>query len=271
MHQAFPQRRPILFSLVLLVVFLISYLIAGTMTHAFKLPTLATYIIGNGVLALIAILLLSCLHWWRESGFHLPSQPCSLWLFILPCFPVILNAFAGIGYPGMARLLLFFALALVVGFVEEAYFCGMMLRALLPRGPWQAVITSSILFGILHLFNLAAGANLAATLFQIGYALAIGLMYAALRLHTQTILPLILLHGLTDFFGFLALNSSVETTGMSLLAVIVTAGEIIIYTVYGIMLMRQVKPQTLGTGTGAKLNPIPSIVIHQQVQPLVKE
>jgi len=42
MHHSFPQRRPILFSVVLLVVFLVTYLIAGTITYAFKLPTLAT-------------------------------------------------------------------------------------------------------------------------------------------------------------------------------------------------------------------------------------
>lgn len=260
MHNSFPQRRPILFSVVLLVVFLVTYLIAGTITYAFKLPTLATCVIGDGVLALIAILLLSRLHWWRESGFRLPSKPRSLWLFIVPCLPVVLNAFAGFGYPGMSHLLLFFALALVVGFVEEAYFRGMILSALVPRGPWQAVITSSILFGIGHLFNLAAGANLEATLLQVVYVLSIGLMYAALRLRTQTILPLILLHGLTDFFGFLAFNSTIVTTGLSTLVFVVTAGEIVIYTVYCIILMRQVKPQTLGTDTGAKLNPTSATV-----------
>lgn len=100
-------------------------------------------------------------------------------------------------------------------------------------------------FVIAHLLNLAAGANLAATLLQIVYALAIGLMYAALALRTQTILPLIVTHGLTDFFGFIALNSAVVTTGINTLAFVVTAGEIIIYLSYSIILMRQVKRQSL--------------------------
>ena len=131
-----------------------------------------------------------------------PIQSTLLWFFTVPCLPIILNiAFAGIGYPGIGTLLLFLALALFVGFVEETYFRGMMLRALLKRGPWQAVIISSLFFGILHLLNVAAGANLAATLLQVVYAVAFGLMYAALALRTQTILPLIVIHGLTDFFG----------------------------------------------------------------------
>jgi uncharacterized protein len=259
MKSSFPQRRPMLFVALLLLVILVTFILAGAITFQLKLSTLAMTLIGDGVLALIAVLLLSRLHWWREVGFRLPSNPRSLWLFIVPCLPVLLNAFAGIGYPGMARLLLFFVLALLVGFVEEAYFRGMMLSALVPRGPWQAVITSTILFGILHLFNLAAGANLEAALLQVVYAMAIGLMYAALRLRTQTILPLILLHGLTDFFGFLAV-STVETTSLPLLVVVVTLGEIVIYTAYSIILMRQVKPQTLGTDTGAKLKSIPAAV-----------
>jgi membrane protease YdiL (CAAX protease family) len=249
MHVSFSQRRPILFSVAILAIVMVIYLIAGTVTYVFKLPTLATYIIGNSILAVVAVLLLSRLHWWRESGFRLPSRPHFLWLFIIPCLPVFSNAFSGIGYPGLAQLLLFFALALVVGFVEEAYFRGMILHALAPRGPWQAVIVSSILFGIGHLFNLAGGASLEATLFQIVYALAIGLMYAALRLRTQTLLPLILLHGLTDFFGFLAQNSAVEANNLSVLSVVIIVGEIVIYTVYCIILMRQVKPQPLRTNT----------------------
>ncbi|MGO8949230.1 MAG: lysostaphin resistance A-like protein [Ktedonobacterales bacterium] len=160
----------------------------------------------------------------------------------------------------MARLLLFLVLALTVGFVEESFFRGLSLTALLPRGPWQAVITASVLFGLGHLLNLAAGANLEATLLQIVYALAIGLMYAALRLRTLTILPLILLHGLTDFFGFLVYNSPTVSASPSTLAVVVTMVEIVIYTTYCVILMRKVKPETHGTDTEAKLNPIPVAV-----------
>lgn len=256
MKSSLPQRRPLLFSLLLLLVILVTYLIAGAITFQFKLPTLAIIIIGDGILVLIAILLLSRLHWWHEAGFRLPPNPLSLWFFTVPLLPILLNmVLAGVGYPGIGRILLFFVLALTVGFVEEAFFRGMMLHALLRCGPWQAAIISSIFFGIAHLLNLAAGANLAATLLQIVYALAIGLMYAALALRTRTILPLIILHGLTDFFGFLALNSTVVTTGVSTLALLFTTGEIVIYTAYSLLLMRQVKSQTLSTKREATSHP----------------
>lgn len=261
MKRSFPQRRPMLFVVLLLLVILVTFTLAGAITIQLKLATLAITLIGEGVLALIAMLLLSRLHWWREAGFRLPSKPRSLWFFAVPCLPIILNlALGGVSNPGMERLLLFLALALLVGFVEETYFRGMILRALLIRGRWQAVIISSLLFGMLHLFNVAGGANLAATLLQVVYAVAIGLMYAALALRTQTILPLIVIHGLTDFFGYIAFNSTMVTSGLSTLFFLVTAGEIIVYTAYSVILMRQAKPQTLGTDTGAKFKPTPAAV-----------
>jgi len=133
-----PQRRPLLFSVLLLLIILGTYLIAGAVTFQLKLSPLALIIIGNGILVLIALLLLSRLHWWREAGFRLPSSWHDLWFFTLPpCLPIILNiAFVGVRYPGMVRTLLFFVLALTIGFVEEAFFRGLMLRALLFRGRW---------------------------------------------------------------------------------------------------------------------------------------
>jgi uncharacterized protein len=261
MHRSFPQRRPLLFVVLLLLLVLITFFLAGAVTLQLKLSQPTMTLMADGVLALVALFLLSRLHWWREAGFRLPATPRSLWLFAVPCLPIILNmAYFGVGYPGIARLSLFLALALLVGFVEESYFRGMILRALLGRGPWQAVIISSLCFGILHLLNLAGGANLAATLLQVVYAVAIGLMYAALALRTRTILPLIATHGLTDFVGFLALNSTVNTTGLSPLAFLVMAGEIVVYTAYSILLMRQVTLQKQVTATGATFKPTPITV-----------
>ena len=72
MKRSFPQRRPMLFVVLLLLVILVTLILAGTITSQLKLSSLAMTIIGDGVLALIAMLLLSRLHWWREAGFHLP-------------------------------------------------------------------------------------------------------------------------------------------------------------------------------------------------------
>jgi len=256
MKISFPQRRPLLFVVLLLLVILVIYFLAGAITIQLKLTSVAMALMADGLLALIAIFLLTRHHWCRDVGFRLPSNPRSLWFFALPCLPIILNiAFLGIGNPGIGGLLLFLAAASLVGFVEETYFRGMMLQVLLRRGPWQAVIISSLLFGIMHLLNVAGGANLVATLLQVVYAVAIGLMYAALALRTRTILPLIVIHGLTDFFAFIALNSTVVTSGLNTLFYVVSAGETIIYIAYSIILMRQMKPQVFEAEKGTTFVP----------------
>jgi membrane protease YdiL (CAAX protease family) len=242
MKLAFPERRPIVFSLLLVFMFLLALAIASVVSSALKLSTVATTAIGYGILALIVVILLGRLHWWREMGFGLPAQRSLLWFFVVALIPVLLNGLSvGASNPGIAQVLFIFGTAMLVGFVEETVFRGMILRALLIRGPWQAAIISSLIFGLAHALNLLSGANVGATLLQVGETLALGFMFAALALRTQTILPLIVAHGLIDFFGFLAYNSSVVTTGLSVLVVLVTCAEILLYTIYGIFLMRQVR------------------------------
>jgi membrane protease YdiL (CAAX protease family) len=110
-------------------------------------------------------------------------------------------------------------------------------------------------FGIMHLLDVAGGANLVATLLDVVYAVSIGLMYAALALHTQTILPLIVTHGLTNFFVFIALNATIVTTGLGTLFYVVSAGETILFTAYSILLMRQRKPQVSEAEKGTTFVP----------------
>jgi membrane protease YdiL (CAAX protease family) len=253
-------RRPILFVAILVVAIVVVLLVSGAIGSRLKLPEIAIVIIGDGVLALLALVLLIQLHWWREVGLRPPAPPHLLGYFVVPCVPVILNGLAlavsGIAQPRFAAILLFLGTALLVGFVEETYFRGMILRALLSRGPWPAVLISSVLFGFLHLLNVISGANLAATFVQVAYALGIGMMFAAAALRTGTILPLIVIHAATDFLGFLALNSPLVTTKPSPVAVAVTLIEVLIYAGYSILVMRQVQrtpPRAPGASSGADL------------------
>jgi membrane protease YdiL (CAAX protease family) len=61
------------------------------------------------------------------------------------------NLVGGLQPTDLGRASSFLALALAVGFVEEVYFRGLMLRPLLARGTWRAVMVSTVLFGAMHL------------------------------------------------------------------------------------------------------------------------
>jgi CAAX protease family protein len=257
MLHTIPQRRPLLFSGLLLLLVLGTFFIAGAIATIMHWPAIAIALVGDSVLALVAVFLLGRLHWWREVGFRLPPPSRALWFFLVPCLAVVANAvFARLVHPVfdnvLTSLLLYFTVAMLVGFVEETYFRGLMLHALLVRGPWQAAIISSILFGLAHLLNIGVGQNLAATVVQIVDAFAIGFLFAALALRAHTILPLIVIHGLTDFFGFLALNGTVVTQGLNVFAVVVTAAEALIYLIVGVIVLQGVHEADTASTIGAE-------------------
>jgi len=175
----------------------------------------------------------------------------TLWLFTVAFIPVLLNALPNFNQPTLGLVLFTLLTAMGVGFVEEVSFRGMMLRALLTRGPWQAALISAVIFGLAHSLNPLNGASVGATALQLGYTLALGFMFAALALRTGTILPLIVAHGLIDYFGFLAYHSSTVTTSLSVLVIAVSLGEIVIYSVFGWVLMRQVLARPLASAQAA--------------------
>ncbi len=81
-----------------------------------------------------------------------------------------------------------------VGFLEELIFRGLLFRALSKNGLKQAIVISSLTFGIGHLFNLLAGAEGFSTLLQICYATAVGFLFTLIFLKSGSLLPCILTH-----------------------------------------------------------------------------
>ena len=125
----------------------------------------------------------------------------------------------------------------LIGFVEEVFFRGLILRAIAPRGLWKAAIISSIVFGLLHSLNLLAGANPLDTLLQLGYTLAIGFGFAAVGLRTRVIWPLVIIHGLIDFASFLVSNGT-GTRSVTTMDMAITAFYIVAFTCYGVFMMQ---------------------------------
>ena len=89
--------------------------------------------------------------------------------------------------------------AVVAGVSEEAGFRGYMQGPLERRyGPFAAIATTSVAFGLAHLNH---GAFWAAILFDIGW----GALYGLLTYLSGSIVPAIILHSSADSFEFLAI------------------------------------------------------------------
>jgi membrane protease YdiL (CAAX protease family) len=155
------------------------------------------------VSAAIPLLLIAWMGWWRDAGFVRTTQnvpalavPLIVALFILAWFGTV-----ALENSLVIRLMVAFFLT---GLGEEALSRGFLLRSLLPRGKWQAVLIPSVLFGFSHVTQLIVGMPLGDNFIQITNAVLFGILYAGVRLRVNNIWPLIILHMLTDVFASFA-------------------------------------------------------------------
>ena len=234
----FPDRHPIWFVALLAITIVAVYLAAGTVATILKLSALALYGSAKVALALITAALLTRLGRWRAAGFRRPYLSRDLLLFWLPLVTVVVNLLWGFAAANVVLVAAFLAIALCVGFAEEAFFRGLMLCALAPGGAKRAALVTALVFGLIHSMNALAGSNLPYVLLQICYAVAIGFGYSALVLRTGTIWPLVVTHSLTDFVGFMVgggiLNTATPTTATVAIAIAYTVA----FPAYGLFLLR---------------------------------
>ncbi len=103
-------------------------------------------------------------------------------------------------------------LMLCVGFIEEVIFRGFLFRAIAKDNVKTAIIISSITFGIGHLINLVngSGMGLAANLFQVVYAIALGFLFVILFYRSGTLLPCIITHSAINI-----LSAFADKTGLT--------------------------------------------------------
>jgi len=250
---AFLARRPwLLIAFVVTSVAAVNGVAAGIAVALPELSATALEMIVELILAALAIALLTALRSWGRVGFRALIRLSDLRLYWLPLFPVLPAVPAAIvGITGMrfGEILYFLILACLIGLVEEVFFRGLILQALAAKGLWRSAILSGVIFGAMHLLNLLFGADLTATLFQASYAVALGFAFAAVTLRTCVLWPLIVIHALTDFTGFISANEPV-TTNLTFTGILIYGLYSVFFIVYGIVVMRSTIRQMQGRPAG---------------------
>lgn len=226
------NRRPILTALLIVMLDMLLAVLLTLAAQAF-IPNIEPDFIALCVLTLIVVVVLTGLGWWRSIGFNPPAEWRDLRLLLLPAIiiivPPLLGGIKPVEPASLAYLLLAYAL---VGLREEALHRGMLLRILQPLGPRRAVLISGLLFGLAHLSNLVARSNPVIVFAQAVGAFCDGVGFAALRLRTNTLWFLVVLHALHDLL--------LRYTRLP--AIPLDVAQVTLLLFYGLYLMRNPKP-----------------------------
>lgn len=224
------ERRPVTWAMSMVAGWL-AVTLAGALVLRVAAPGISRStqsVIVLGVMTVLLAAAIGVLGWWRAVCFNGRREWRHLRLLALPAALVLLPVVGGVSLPAAGALAILLVGYALTGFAEEAFVRGVLLRVLAPRGVLAAVLISSALFGAMHLSNLVFRGNPALVGAQAFGAACFGVGYAALRLRTNTIWPLLVLHMLTDLFGRIA----------SLPAIPFFVTQDVILLAYGLYLVR---------------------------------
>ncbi len=244
--QRFSIRQPLTFAFFVAATFTL-----GLFAWTFVLPNRATSItIKPGILLgidatriIIPAVFLTAIGAWRIAGFDkLPARAALvpfLPLLLIPLFPIVFGPGFTVSDPG--KIVLLVVTNLAVGFGEEATFRGVVLRTLAPRGLMRAAVVSSILFGCMHLVNLATGNSVGNVGFQVAYTALIGFLFAAVALVTGAIWPLIFIHFAMDLANALqtTASSGSGSGGVDIASGLMNVALFALFALYGYWLLRR--------------------------------
>ena len=185
-------------------------------------------------LAAVVTAVLAASRGWAGAGFS--TRVVEPRLLALPAVVALAPLVTGVHLPGASMLTVFVLGYAVTGFFEEALFRGLVLGVLRPTGAagevWPAVWITSVMFAAAHLPNMLFGQTAAMTLAQAVGTFCFGVGYAAVRVRTATVLPLMALHFVTD------LSLRIDALPVWAHWTVMVGGDTVLL-LYGIFLLRR--------------------------------
>lgn len=210
---------------------------AGATAQALGFDNGGTAWLVELTIAVFTIFWLWRFHWWRAAGFATLPRRQHLPLLAVPFLLTLFSLTDGFEPVSAFTLAGFTVLVLLVGFAEEGFFRGVLLQALLPRGALLAATVSSVAFGLAHSLNALGTFPLDLVLLQMASGTGIGLAFAAVRLRSGSIWPIVLLHALADWLAFWSMGGVHASTEPTPLGLAVFGATGLLGAIYGLWLL----------------------------------
>ena len=169
---------------------------------------------------------------WSDLGVNGPRDWARPALLVLPLLLALSPLMFGIRHVGPSTWALLVVGYVLTGFHEELLWRGIAQRLLDPLGPARGALVASALFGCAHLGNVLFRDNVALVAAQAWGAFCFGVGYAALRRRVQTLVPLMVLHMLTDLSAAVAAGPVI---------LVLVAQDVVLLTVGVVLLTRDAR------------------------------
>jgi membrane protease YdiL (CAAX protease family) len=191
------QQRPLVSTVVLSLAWIFFATLFGIAAKMI-LPEFEPEFVALVAISITVTVFITVIGWWNEIGFNRPVAWRDLRLLWLPAIVVMVLPFlAGIRPVEPGSFFYLVAAYALTGIIEEAWFRGVVMRVLRPLGTVPSVVISAALFGLIHAGNFLYR-NPLIVLAQMFGAFVHGIGLGALRLRTNTIWAVVVLHGLHD-------------------------------------------------------------------------
>ena len=238
------EKNELVFALVWIAVYVAGTTLAETLNETlgvFKVFSAAFHI------AMVLVLLL----WVKRNGLSgkyglfLPRyRIADAWCFL----PLVLVCLYKVCFTPVLRFspaeaVLYVLSMMCVGFLEEIIFRGFLFRAIEKQNLKQAIVISSITFGIGHVVNLLNGQDVLETAGQILFAVIVGFALVILFYKGKSLVPCILFHGAFNALSIVANDEALYSSlgGPVSAAIILVAASAVLLGGYSLWNVRHLK------------------------------
>ena len=189
------EKHEFLFCMLLIVTYIV---INSLCINLFGMTDYRTSI-TNILLSILIIIFIFKNKFGNHYGLTTFPSP-KKYLYFIPLFLIIsVNLWNGINVVNTPSEIIFYIVSMIgVGFLEEIIFRGFLFEMMEKDNVKNAIIVSSVTFGIGHIINLLNGAEILPTLMQIMYATAAGYLFVTIFYKSKSLWPCIITHILVN-------------------------------------------------------------------------
>ena len=195
------DKSELTFAIVLIIVYVVGSSLMQRVSGAIGIKYAAETAF-NLVMSVVIIVFAKKNGLIKHLGLCRSEVPALKMLFYVPLLLTActgVGLFFGIGTELSATELAFrTAMMICVGFLEEVLFRGFLFRGIAKNNIKEAVVISSVTFGIGHIVNLLNGYDILENVIQIVFAVAVGFMLVFIFLRTGSLIACIVFHAFNN-------------------------------------------------------------------------